>query len=301
MKRVLERLLNLLVYLRTSNEGITVDDIRFTVPGYDTSNDIAFHRMFERDKELLRGMGISLTTEQEEDGRIAYFLRPDEYELADPGLTDEEQIALWLATRMVQLDGGGVDEALLKLGGTPGGPSDAEDPTATVGGDSEILALLLDAAGVRQRVSFQYRGREVTADPLGVLNQRGHWYLIVAGQPEPRPYRVDRGSNWRATGVKGAFVRGPRTRLADALPSAPWELGDEKVDVELLFDPAVAWRASGDLGRDLTPSAKGFRITIPVANASALVGWLLEYGAEAEIVSPREIRQHLVDHLAGPA
>jgi proteasome accessory factor B len=104
MKRVLERLLNLLVYLRTSNEGITVDDIRFTVPGYDTSNDIAFHRMFERDKELLRGMGISLTAEQEEDGRIAYFLRPDEYELADPGLTDEEQIALWLATRMVQLD-----------------------------------------------------------------------------------------------------------------------------------------------------------------------------------------------------
>jgi proteasome accessory factor B len=297
MKRVLERLLNLLVYLRTSSGSITADDIRFTVPGYDTNNDVAFHRMFERDKELLRGMGISLSTEQVENGgRIGYFLRPDEYELADPGLTDEEQIALWLATRMVQLDGGGVDEALLKLGGTPGDRAEA-DPTATVGGDSEILALLLEAAGARQRVSFEYRGRDVTADPLGVLNQRGHWYLVVAGRTESRAYRVDRGSEWRTIGARGVFTREPKTRIADALPSAPWELGDDKVDVELLFDPSVAWRAMNDLEGELTPSPDGLRATISVANPGALIGWLLEYGAQAEIVSPAEIRQQLVDHL----
>ena len=60
MKRVIERLLNLLAFLLTAGRPVSADEIRMTVAGYDQDNDEAFRRMFERDKDLLRNMGIPL-------------------------------------------------------------------------------------------------------------------------------------------------------------------------------------------------------------------------------------------------
>lgn len=298
MKRVLERLLNLLVYLRTAESGISADDIRFTVPGYDPDNDVAFHRMFERDKDLLRGMGIALLTRQGDDeGPATYSLPASDYELTDPGLTDEERAALWLATRMVHVDGIDSDGALLKLGGVQPTTVDAPE-VARIRGDAETLALLLGAARDHQRVRFSYRERRHTASPLGVLNQRGHWYLVGAGEDRPRPYRVSRGSDWELVGEKEAFVPPPKMQLRDALPEAPWEMGDEKLEAELLFDDDVAWRASNELGSAFTATPRGMRTTIRVGNTDALVGWILEYGSSAEIIGPPELRNLMIARLS---
>ncbi len=298
MKRVLERLLNLLVYLRTAEAGISADDIRFTVPGYDPDNDVAFHRMFERDKDLLRGMGIALITRPGDDEGIAtYSLPASSYELTDPGLTDEERAALWLATRMVHLDGADSDDALLKLGGVQSTEAGASE-VARVGGNSETLALLLGAARDHQKVSFSYRDRQHRVSPLGVLNQRGHWYLIVAGDNRPRPYRVSRGSDWALLGPKEAFTPPPKVKLRDALPEAPWEMGDSKVEAELLFNPDVAWRASNELGSTFTNTPEGMRTTVRVGNTDALIGWILEYGSSAEIVGPPELRSLMIGRLS---
>ena len=60
MKNVLERLINLLVMLLTSSRPVLAEEIRRTIPGYSADSDEAFHRMFERDKDLLRGIGIPI-------------------------------------------------------------------------------------------------------------------------------------------------------------------------------------------------------------------------------------------------
>ena len=60
MRNVLERLINLLVMLLTASRPVPADEIRRTIPGYSADSDDAFHRMFERDKELLRGIGIPI-------------------------------------------------------------------------------------------------------------------------------------------------------------------------------------------------------------------------------------------------
>ena len=62
MKNVLERLLNLLAFLLTVGRSVSAEEIRQTVAGYDREADEAFRRMFERDKVLLRKMGIPLET-----------------------------------------------------------------------------------------------------------------------------------------------------------------------------------------------------------------------------------------------
>ncbi len=87
MKRVIERLLNLLAFLLTAGRPVSAEEIRLTVAGYDQENDEAFRRMFERDKDLLRNMGIPLELRPTDvwEVEFGYVVPRDEYELPDPG------------------------------------------------------------------------------------------------------------------------------------------------------------------------------------------------------------------------
>src|SRR5690606_22816073 len=59
-----ERLLDLLLALRHAPGRLTKADIRASVNGYlDATNDVAFERMFERDKDLLRHLGVPIVTD----------------------------------------------------------------------------------------------------------------------------------------------------------------------------------------------------------------------------------------------
>ena len=88
MKNVLERLLNLLACLLTADRPVPAEEIRYTVAGYEGKSDDAFHRMFERDKDLLREMGVPLELRPTDvwEVEFGYVLPPEEYQLDDPGL-----------------------------------------------------------------------------------------------------------------------------------------------------------------------------------------------------------------------
>ena len=126
MKNVLERLINLLAMLLTASRPVLAEDIRRTIPGYSMDSDEAFHRMFERDKELLRGIGIPIELRATDGWEVehGYVVDPAKYRLPDPGLSDEERAALFLAAQMVRLVGEPAGpKAALQQGGRslPGG------------------------------------------------------------------------------------------------------------------------------------------------------------------------------------
>ena len=147
MQRVLERLLNLLAFLLTVEHPVTADEIRHTVAGYDQETDEAFRRTFERDKDLLRSLGIPLRMQATDAWEVehGYVVPRDEYALGDPGLTDEERTALWLAAQAVRLGGSGPGPAaIFKLGGAS--MAAAGDPLAAhLGPDPDLLATLFGA------------------------------------------------------------------------------------------------------------------------------------------------------------
>ena len=61
--------MNLVIALLSTRTFITAERIRETVYGYaDSASDEAFSRMFERDKNELRDLGIPLET-----GRVSQF------------------------------------------------------------------------------------------------------------------------------------------------------------------------------------------------------------------------------------
>jgi len=304
VRRVIERVLNLLAFLLTAGRPVTAEEIRRTVAGYDRSSDEAFRRMFERDKELLRRLGVPLRVEATDAWSVEYgYVVPvDEYRLPDPGLTDEERAALWLAAQVVRVGGGPVgSSAVLKLGGAR--LTGAVDPVAAdLGADAEVLGDLFQAVTERRVVEFDYRGRRRRVHPHGLGHRRGHWYLVGTEGGEVRTFRVDRTSNVAVGEEPDAFERDPRVSLRDALRSQPWESGAEPpVRARVRFDPEVAWWAARRLPGVSAGDDQPLEVTLEVTNPEAFIGWVLTFGPRARLLEPPELVERLVERVRGVA
>jgi len=304
MQGVVERVLNLLIYLLESNSPVTADEVRQTVAGYENQTDEAFHRMFERDKDVLRRLGVPIKMEALDAWEIdyGYTVDPDEYAVPDPGLTQEERVALSVAARMVRLGGShaGLD-ALLKLGGIERGVG-IEPLGADLGAEAETLGVLFGAITEHRSVRFDYRGNTRVLDPYGMAHRRGHWYLLGGTADGERLYRVDRMEVITVAEEPDTFSKPRGFDVKSIMDLQPWEAGsDPQVEAEVRFDADVAWWAARTLG---LKEPEGELVTrVPVANRDAFIGWILSFGASAEVLGPPEIRDGIrsgVEAAMGP-
>jgi proteasome accessory factor B len=304
MKNVLERLLNLLAFLLTVGRPVSADEIRQTVAGYDPEADDAFRRMFERDKDLIRKMGIPLETVAATAARpdVTYSIDPRKYGVPDPNLTEEERAALWFASQVVRMGGRptGTD-SLLKLGGSISGEA-FEPLSADLGEEAEVLADMYEAVSGRRKIALTYGGRERTIAPYGLGHRRGHWYLVAVERGETKVFRVDRMTAVVIT--NDTFAPDPSIRVAAELESHPWEAGTEPViTTSVRIDPDLAWWAERRLGRS-TPVIETLDdgavvLTLEVTNPDAFVGWVLGFGSSAEVLSPPAMRERIVARIRG--
>jgi len=279
---------------------VTAEEIRTTVAGYAKESDEAFHRMFERDKALLRRMGIplELTATDAWEVEFGYALQPDKYQLPDPDLNDEERAALWLAAQVVRLGGqpAGPD-ALLKLGGLTmaGG---GEPLAAELGLGTGDLEAAFRASTERRILTFDYHGRKRDVHPMGILHQRGHWYLIAFEGGEQRSFRVDKATRMTVGEEPDAFTRPQGFSLREALPVEPWAIGETEVTAKVVFDADAAWWARRQLAGDVAEQEDGsLEAIVPVANPDAFIGWILSFEDRAEILEPEELRTALVERV----
>ncbi len=305
MQKVVERILNLLAFLLTTDRPVTADEVRHTVAGYDRDNDEAFRRMFERDKDLLRTLGIPLTTKATDAWEVetGYVVPNDEYGLLDPELNDEERVALLLARQAV-LMGGAAEafEPLLKLGGLPALAS-PEPFAATLDLDDESITRVFEATTERLVIAFGYRGVARRVAPYGLVHRRGNWYVVGSeeGQTEVKAFRIDRVETEIAV-TDTSFVRPDGIRVSDAIPGAPWEAGGEDIHAIVLFDPELAWWAARRISdRTATEPTDdgGLRATIPVRNVDAFFAWMIDFGDKAVIEGPAELRARFIDRVRG--
>jgi len=304
MRNVLERLINLLAMLLTAGRPMLADEIRRTIPGYSESSDDAFHRMFERDKELLRRVGIPIEMRFVDAWEVekGYVVDPARYKMTDPGLTDEERAALFLAAQIVRVGGEvAAPEAILKLGGTH--LTGAVEPfSADLGAEAETLGKLFEAVVERRIVTFTYRGQIRRVAPYGIGHRRGHWYVVGRTGSGQRTYRLDRMEKLELGDDAASFERPADFDLRAALDA--WDTtreADAKAVVR--FDPSVAWWATRQLGGVVgAPAADGaMTVEVPVSNVGSFLGWVLTFGDGAEVLSPPELRQAVINRVRGVA
>ena len=225
-----ERLLNLLILLLVQRHYISKQKIRETVPPYAEANDEAFERMFERDKDELRALGVPVEVDSidaffDEPG---YRIRPDEFALPGIDLTADEAAVIGLATRVWQHAGlaAHTSDALAKLSAAgvevDRSRLDIAGPVVTV--QDPHFDVFWHASLDRIRVRFDYQrsgAGEVgtrTLEPWGVVSFSGRWYVVGrdVDRGEERMFRLSRvRSEVRRIGKGSAYEIPPGTDLRE--------------------------------------------------------------------------------------
>ncbi|MGB2718898.1 MAG: WYL domain-containing protein, partial [Rhodococcus sp. (in: high G+C Gram-positive bacteria)] len=206
-----ERLMNLVICLLSTRQFLTAEWIRESVAGYDDSTSHeAFSRMFERDKNELRDLGVPLETGTATrfGGVEGYRINRDAYELPDIDLTSEESAAVAVAVKLWESPEltSAAQSALLKLRAA-GIQVDQNESAAAVTavpartrGSEPALGALLAAIDDGKSVRFQHRPSLTepfttrTVQPWGVVTFRGRWYLVGhdVDRDDTRTFRLSR-------------------------------------------------------------------------------------------------------------
>ena len=303
MHNVIERILNLLAFLLTVNRPVTADEIRFTVKGYDQPSDEAFRRTFERDKDLLRSLGVplDLTATDIWEVELGYVVPSDEYVLDDPGLTEEERSALYFAAEAVKFGGQPTEMgALFKLGGSQA-PMSSPVVAADLGQGLEVLGLLFEAVSERRRITFDYRDKGRVVHPYGLVHRNGRWYVVgpEKGDTIVKAFRVDRMGSVAVKGDAGQFERPRRFDPARALAGASEVRGDAEATVHVDTEIASVAMARWPTSERITESDGTTILRIRYDDAWRAVQWALSFDDRIEIMEPADLRERLIAHVEG--
>ena len=183
-----ERLVNLTMALLGSKRYMTKSEIFRRVAGYSGSNETK-ERMFERDKDDLRNLGIEIEVASHDplfEDEVGYRIRPEVFQLRES--FDAEELGLIsLALNLIKESelhesNSSIARRLNSLAVSPMMPEEfriKEQDIAESG-----LAELLSALAQRQTIEFDYRKEDSTkmerrkVNALGLSAWRGSWYLV---------------------------------------------------------------------------------------------------------------------------
>lgn len=303
-----ERLLALVIALSHTPHRMTKAQIRANVAGYaDAPSDGAFERMFERDKDALRALGVPLTTltDSTHEDDVGYRIDTSEYALPPVDFTPAEIGVLSLAAQVWQ-DSSLAAQArrgLTKLRATTPHAQDLEPATTLrVRGPGDVFETLLQAIMARQAVRFDYRAANTgvtarrTVEPWRLYAKDRGWYLVGLDR--------DRGAerHFRLSRIIGRVRRvGEPGEVSIPTGTSPTSAAAQQVRVRLAVLPgrAAALRArarrpaeapegpgaapwAGSEHRDL--------VEIDTADPDLLAEEIAGYGAAVVVLDPPEVR-----------
>ncbi len=312
-----ERLLGLVVVLLGSDVPVARSRIRTGVVGYaDARTDAAFERMFERDKDELRSMGIPIETVRDgSDEVLGYRIDRSQYALGPVAFTVAERTAIAVAAQAwgQAALAGVAGSALRKLDAdTDTGAGRSTDTSADTRADAgpwppvgvhglvrltaadAALPALMTAVRERATVTFAYRGRADsgprtrTLSPWGIRSAAGVWFAI-GHDHDRRGLRTFRLS--RVIGpVEAADVDpvGPPAGFdVAAVPLEP--TGGDRVAARVRV---AAGRGAGvrrlAAGGDQDPW-EGTELTVEAASIERLVAAVCAEGSDVVVLDPPEV------------
>ena len=308
-----ERLLNLVFCLMATRRAVSRAEIQRTIPGYGAEqSSVAFERMFERDKDELRSMGVPIETVVDANGEVeGYRIPTDEYGLPPLALDADEAAMLTLAAQVW-------DEAVLaheavsalrKLEAAAGRSADVQIPDDRTfvrhgAADGTILTLM---AGVRERrvVRFDYttadgRQSQRNVDPWAVIARSGAWYLVGHDHDRAamRAFRVSR-MDGPVTVTRAAATTEPPSDvdLTAALAVDHGAALVARIEVRGGHGAALRRMASetgGSLADDVV-------LLIEHASEQRLVDEVCAAGRSARVIEPPSLRAAVIERLRATA
>ena len=307
----LERLLNLVGLLLETPTPLTFEQIRDTLDAYRADNVDSAKRMFERDKDQLREFGIPLQlvdtdvwgTEQ------GYIIPKDEYYLPEIAFTPEELGALLVAAQ----SGGEntrAEQAARKLlvrrrrrraGRSRRRPAGVGLRRSQRARDRLRRRRAAPAAGTVRVSNVARAGRRAarsTRTRWSSGADTGTWSATTSIVTTCEPSGC-RGSRATSTTPARAGSRPRASGLPTTCRPAPWAAAAED-HAEIAFSPEVAWWAVGSFAgarRDRVDDDGWVVVDVPMADPGPLASLVLQFGPEAVVRAPEELRDEIVRRL----
>ncbi|WP_073222084.1 MULTISPECIES: helix-turn-helix transcriptional regulator [unclassified Streptomyces] len=309
-----ERLMNLALCLLGTRRPLSKRELRGSIEAYlEAGTDDSFNRMFERDKDDLRELGLVIETVENLDGDTGYLARRDSNRLPPITLDAEEAAALGLAAKVWQQArlAGAASGALQKL--RAAGMPEAEDayevhsalePRIPV--HEAAFEPLMLACRDRRPVTFDYRkansarAEQRQVEPWTLECWRGHWYLAGWDRERgaERVFRLSRITG-RVRSRAGAFsAEVPDVvTVRETVESWAGETATRTARIRLRVGAGYPLRARATAVRD---RGDGWdELEIPYGHG--LDAWLVEFGPDVVVEEPADLRADVVDRLRAVA
>jgi proteasome accessory factor B len=313
-----ERLLQLVLCLASAQHPVVKDRLRAAIPDYAACPTVeAFERMFERDKNELREMGVPLETAELGPGsdEPGYRIEPAAYALPELHLTAPELTAVAVAARVWREEGQAeaAARALRKLeaDGVDVDPDALPAVQPRMSGGEAAFGPLTAAVAARRPVRFGYRspGSAETAErhlePWGVVSQQGRWYVVGfdRDRQDERVFRLSRIVGAVETdGPDGAYPVpadvDPRERVT---ATDPVQIRG-RAQVLVRPDAGYGLRRQAESATSAADPATGYdRLQIGFTDLERLAEDIASYGSAVVVEEPAELRDAVIERLRAVA
>lgn len=308
-----ERLMNLLILLLSSRAYLPKHVLRDSLAEYrNAPSDEAFEKMFERDKDELRALGVPVEMgsfdplfEDEQGYRVS---RAD-FELPEISLSAEESAVVGLAARVWQHQelAATTQDALRKLASDGVAlDGDARPVFAPqLAADEPAFLTVLDAISARQRVAFDYRA-STSADvmrrhlePWGVVGYRGRWYVVGhdRDREDRRVFRLSRiEGDVVAEGEPDAYAVPHDLDLTTVAAHLAPQTPDQEAVLRVRVGQAQALRGRAQVER---VDDAWERLRVPYGRLDLMVAQVCELGAAVVVEAPEPLREAVLARLRG--
>jgi proteasome accessory factor B len=299
-----ERLVNLTIALLATKRYLTKNEIFRNIEGYE-GNAEAKERMFERDKDDLRKLGIQIEVGGLDplfDDEAGYRIRPENYALSLRNLSTTQVTLLSLAAQAWQ-DAAFTDlseQALRKFTsmGIDSDSSQLPSMAPKLVGTDENLRSALDALTSLTTIEFDYLNVQGVAQRrklqvYGVQARKSHWYLIGMELEKQaiRNFRLDR--------IQGDVTTVGKTQSYE-IP-ANFEISELEPTVET---PTAVLQVRPGSGYQLRRLATTIEtadewdlLEIPMFDLEFLLNLVLWHGDDVIVSAPAELRDAAIAAL----
>jgi proteasome accessory factor B len=295
-----ERLINLTLALLATKRYLTKSEIFKTVAGYSGSPE-TMERMFERDKDELRSLGIAIEVKgidplfEDEQG---YLIRSETFQLSENEFTKEELLYLTMAANLWHDSALGSDSkaALLKIQSLSG-PIESDAVNTPAVRDSESAALLssvFEAVDTEQLIKFGYKGKERTAQPFGLYTRDGFWYLVAREEAEIKSFKLLRiEGKIVKEGKAGSFKKPPEFDLIKFLSNSRSE---QEMQAQVLVRKEQVYVLRSKYSTKEINEEWDLML-IPYIYEQEIIETILWYGTNIIVDSPASLRSEVISRL----
>lgn len=304
MSRKIERLINLTIALLATKRYLTKSEIFRSVEGYEGGADTK-ERMFERDKDDLRTLGILIDVGNFDplfNDEAGYRIKAEKYQLDLGEITPTEISLLSLAAEAWEgaAFADAAQSAILKLSsiGVPADPIDIPGLTSKLSNSSKELETITEAIANSDFLIFDYLSTDSVAEkrtmiPIALSNRSGFWYVSGVDQEiqEVRTFRMDRvqsSMNNRKNSDTFEFPIG-------------FELSDTETAVTSRMAVIDVRKGKGRALRTLAISVKDLgewdQIKVPIHTVNSLAAEILWHGDDVFVHEPADLREYIIEQL----